>query len=867
MTTIVDPAEPALTLLTGPAGIGRSHALRGLREAAAAAGRPVVEVRLAPEDRDEPWYLAGRVLAGLAPIPTRLGAGRGGFVEPPAAALTRALRRHPGLVIVVDDAQWADPESATALLAALHQLARTPVRCVAAWRTGAAVNPVLLTGFDGLRAAGLAKMDRLRPLPPAEADALVFRLLQAVPHDSLRTELRRLSRGRPGPLLAAVEGYRGSDTLRVVDRRAYLADVTVPPRIPVGHDLLRPVHRLDPGTFAVARSLAVLEPLGPAVPALIGRALGMTSDEVGAHLGTLRDEGVARVDRRGWRIPVPAVAVALGAGLGPYERRRLAQVAVQALWSGDAHSGDPGFLPDAVATAGGLVDPARSITLLREHATAAALRSPADAARWWSGAADLSGDPADRAEAVLNRAGAELRAGRYGSARTPLLGLLSENDLSPAAREEAALLALIGARGERDMDAVRATASGECGGPVTRAAALTVLDRWAEAARLIRETARITSTAEALGTQIRAVTGRTSATPRPHPGTGDSDAGSGRRAASAAVTAFLTATVSGDPVGAHRALAGTGLTDADLPVPARALRDWRAGRWDRALEAALFGVAADLAVAYPVAQSTVHRMAAEVLLARGWPSRARAMLETARADGAPLPHLLEPVAAEIDQILGDPAAAARVTGAALAETARRGLVAGVDELWLTATELAMERGDPAEAAAAADAAAGTAAALDTVAARLRAASARLVADRNPELAGEVVSLAREFGAPYELARALERVVRWTGHTPALLGEAYDLLGDLGAVLHRSRVRQAMREHGLAVPGRSETLAEGEQLLAALVAEGLSNRQLAAATQSSEKSVEGRLSRLFNRTGYRSRVELASAVLVGEYQVG
>jgi DNA-binding NarL/FixJ family response regulator len=72
---------------------------------------------------------------------------------------------------------------------------------------------------------------------------------------------------------------------------------------------------------------------------------------------------------------------------------------------------------------------------------------------------------------------------------------------------------------------------------------------------------------------------------------------------------------------------------------------------------------------------------------------------------------------------------------------------------------------------------------------------------------------------------------------------------------------------VSIPGRAQTLAEGERLLARLVADCLSNRQLAAATQSSEKSVEGRLSRLFNRTGYRSRVELAAAVLVGDAGLG
>jgi DNA-binding NarL/FixJ family response regulator len=76
----------------------------------------------------------------------------------------------------------------------------------------------------------------------------------------------------------------------------------------------------------------------------------------------------------------------------------------------------------------------------------------------------------------------------------------------------------------------------------------------------------------------------------------------------------------------------------------------------------------------------------------------------------------------------------------------------------------------------------------------------------------------------------------------------------------------MRERNVAVPGRQSTVTENERLLAVLVAEGLGNKQLATVLRNSEKSVEGRLSRLFSRTGYRSRVELAMAILSDEFEV-
>jgi DNA-binding NarL/FixJ family response regulator len=81
---------------------------------------------------------------------------------------------------------------------------------------------------------------------------------------------------------------------------------------------------------------------------------------------------------------------------------------------------------------------------------------------------------------------------------------------------------------------------------------------------------------------------------------------------------------------------------------------------------------------------------------------------------------------------------------------------------------------------------------------------------------------------------------------------------------RAWLRNTMRHHGVSVPGRQATVAENERLLAVLVAEGLGNKQIATALQASEKSVEGRLSRLFARSGYHCRVELATAMLNGQF---
>ncbi|MEV6028397.1 LuxR C-terminal-related transcriptional regulator [Streptomyces sp. NPDC052036] len=72
----------------------------------------------------------------------------------------------------------------------------------------------------------------------------------------------------------------------------------------------------------------------------------------------------------------------------------------------------------------------------------------------------------------------------------------------------------------------------------------------------------------------------------------------------------------------------------------------------------------------------------------------------------------------------------------------------------------------------------------------------------------------------------------------------------------------MREAGRTVPGRKQATSENEQILATLLAEGLTNRHIATVLGLSEDAVANRLTRLFARTGLRSRTEVVKAVLTG-----
>ncbi|MEI5103028.1 helix-turn-helix transcriptional regulator [Streptomyces sp. PmtG] len=130
-----------------------------------------------------------------------------------------------------------------------------------------------------------------------------------------------------------------------------------------------------------------------------------------------------------------------------------------------------------------------------------------------------------------------------------------------------------------------------------------------------------------------------------------------------------------------------------------------------------------------------------------------------------------------------------------------------------------------------------------------------------------VELARSLGQPYETARTLLAVAMAEPRVPSsaemLLREAYALFGEVDAQLWRHWTRIALRSAGLRVPSPRGSAREMDLLMARLVAEGLSNRQLAATLSLSETGVSSRLNRLFRRTGLRSRVELATAVATGD----
>ncbi len=140
----------------------------------------------------------------------------------------------------------------------------------------------------------------------------------------------------------------------------------------------------------------------------------------------------------------------------------------------------------------------------------------------------------------------------------------------------------------------------------------------------------------------------------------------------------------------------------------------------------------------------------------------------------------------------------------------------------------------------------------------------LVERNHPGMVTAVETLRRQ-GNRVDLMHACLIMAGLDSEPRPWLDEAYEIARGIGGDRLRTVVVEAMRERGVAPPRQRAdrtTLTEVEENIVALVRDGLTNRQIAASIRMSGKTVETYLTRLFAKTGCRSRLELAAASLEG-----
>jgi len=142
-------------------------------------------------------------------------------------------------------------------------------------------------------------------------------------------------------------------------------------------------------------------------------------------------------------------------------------------------------------------------------------------------------------------------------------------------------------------------------------------------------------------------------------------------------------------------------------------------------------------------------------------------------------------------------------------------------------------------------------------ARGRAASAARIAREAAEAAASATAAIDEGRSGILLGRALAA----DGNAESAIGElrrAYDLLDACGAAHYRDAAARELRALGQRVarqgrrPAAPAALSDRERDVAELVAEGLTNREIAATLHLSEKTVEKHLARVFRKFGVSRR---------------
>ena len=126
------------------------------------------------------------------------------------------------------------------------------------------------------------------------------------------------------------------------------------------------------------------------------------------------------------------------------------------------------------------------------------------------------------------------------------------------------------------------------------------------------------------------------------------------------------------------------------------------------------------------------------------------------------------------------------------------------------------------------------------------------------------ALAHHEGLPMPLERArtllvrgvIERRARRRGDAKRSFEEALETFEQAGAQLWADRARAELERVGLR-RGAGDELTEGERRVAELAAQGMTNREVAAALYMSPKTVGANLTRIYRKLGINSRAELGA----------
>ena len=876
---------PAAFVLEGEAGIGKSSLWLAGVEHARAGGLRVLSARPAEAERGLAHVGLGdlfedvldEILPALTP-PRRRALEVALLLEEAtedavdARALGIAIRStlqlladDQPLLVAIDDLQWFDPSSARALAFALRRLAASRVLLLVAIRPVDTARPI-----DVEEAVGLENVQRL-PVGPLSVGAVHRLLRDRLGRAFARQTLLRIHERSGGNPFFALE------LARVVDAGAGPAQpLPVPETL---ENLLRA--RISALPASTRKGLALASALGTASTSVLEQA-GVAADALDAAVAAQ----VIELEDGTVRFTHPLLASVLYEDLGEERRSvhaRLAAIVEDPLLRA-RHLALSMAAPDADVAA--VLDDAAALAAER-GATAAA----ADLAEQALGLtpADASGDRRQRA---LAAARAHQGAGEWTRARAIITELLRQTELGPLRPDALVLLAELESV-DRAAELLEEALHEAASRPALQAVIhcqLARASRFRKGMRA-REHARA---ALALADQLdddalraRALTVHSTL----------GRIGGDREAPELAARAHELATAVGDEQLIHEAtlaVAGT-LAPSSKNDEARALlereyREWRdrseprcaralwglswvefwAGRWALAGEHA--SRAHEIEIQYGLEIPQGHLPIALVAVHRGQLELAREHSELALNLAEEQLRLHPPQHMAILGLValgnGDISAAAQWLGKA----DRQAAALGWDEpstRWWSAdhVEVMLETGRIDDAVRVLDAWEAHGARLGrewvlahTIRCRGLIAGARGDFEQALALLERAVADHEEVGDPFGRARALlalgtvRRRARQKRPAREAIEAALEGFETVGAAGWAEKARAELGRIGGRGP-RGGELTPNELRLAELVAEGRSNKEIAAALFVTPKTVGTTLSRLYAKLGVHSRTEL------------
>jgi DNA-binding CsgD family transcriptional regulator len=880
---------PAALVLEGEAGIGKSTLWEAGVEHARAQGLSVLSSRPAEAERGLGLVGLGDLLEGVIDdVLSALSAPRrsalevallregvsGDPVDPRAVAVAvrdalQFLSDREPILIAVDDVQWLDPSSSSALAFALRRLEGNHVLLLLARRVAAGVPP------SGIEVAlGEERVERV-PVTPLSVGAL---------HRFLRG---RLGRSFPRQTLLRIHERSGGNPFFALEVARVLGENVDP---------LEPLPVPETLEELVRARISDLPPLTREALALAS-ALGTPSESLLEHAGVATDALEPAISARvierengTIRFTHPLLASVLYRDLGAARR--------------SVHERAAGIVDDPLLRARHLAlsleAPDTGIAVMLDDASclAADRGASAFAAELAEHALRLTPPDArdERHRRALAAARAHLAAGEWTRARAITNDLLAEAESGPPRAEALLLLAEF----EHDDLAVPVLAEAlhEVSSRPALRARIQIRLAWAEKfrssfAEALEGSRAALELADSLDDDILRFEALLNLEALGHM-VGDADA-----PAYAARLRDL-ATASGDPLLVREAnilgsgiLGDSGDLDGQRAMLENEYRTWQerdelfssevlwnlawlelwAGRWE--LAAAHAARAHDVFVQYGVEKNQDY-------IPITWIAAHRGQLELAQEESERAlrlceeqigfhPPLLEAVPGLVALWRGDAATAAERLGEADRQAAALGWGAPNARPWTADyAEALLELGRIDDAVG--------------VIERWEADATRLGSDRvlaQVTRCRGLVAAAR--GAVDEAASLLEQAA--AGHEEAgdVFGRARALLA-LGVVRRRARQKRSAREAIEAaleafetlgastwaekargelgrISGRSreEGLTAAEHRVAALVAEGRTNQEVAAALFLGERTVASHLTHIYAKLGVRSRTELALKV--------